>query len=129
MKSTILALLFGLSLSTFAFADYTVARCQSDCWLDRGDFSGLRHCFIFNILTDGVGNYRAEMIGGTDDDGNYNNFDLGPVRKSVSADGGMKWTTQPRILVKSINFKSMTQSASCTIIDSYNKIYQGTTLL
>lgn len=130
MKSTLLALLFGLSLSTSAFANYkTVARCDSDCWLDRGDLSDAgRKCFKFYVSTDGVGNYTAKMIGGYDDAGNSNAYDLGPVLKSVSADGVTNWTTQTRSYVRSIQFTSTTPNTLCTIIDSNNNVYGGRSL-
>lgn len=131
MKNTTLALLFGLSLSTFAFANNktNVARCDSNCWLDRGDLSDVgRKCFNFYISTDGVGNYQAKMIGGYDDAGNSNAYDLGPVLKSVSADGATKWTTQKKSYVRSIQFTSSSPNTSCTITDSNSQVYEGRSL-
>lgn len=131
MKSTILVLLVGLSLSTFASATnktINVARCDSDCWLDHGDYSGGRQCFDFYISTNGSGKYRAKMIGGYDDAGNSNAYDLGPVVKSVSADGETSFTTQKKSYVRSIQFSSMSPNSSCSIIDSNNRIYEGRSL-
>lgn len=132
MKSTLLVLLFGLSLNTIAFANNqagNVARCQSDCWMDHGDLSDTgRKCFTFYVSADGAGNYQAKMVGGYDDAGNSNVYDLGPVLKSVTADGGTNWTAQTRSYVRSIKFTSMASNASCTITDGNNKVYEGRSL-
>jgi hypothetical protein len=130
MKNTILALLFGFTLSTFGFAnEVNVLRCQSDCWLDQGDLSGVgRKCFSFYVSTDGEGNYQAKMIGGYDDEGNSNAYDIGPVLKSVGANGETNWKPQTKSYVRSIQFSSMTPNTSCRITDSNNRVYEGTSL-
>lgn len=127
MKSLLLPVfILALNAPTFA-ADkkINIARCDSDCWVDRGDMSGVgRQCFIFYVSTDSAGNYFGEMLGGYDDAGNSNVYDLGPVSKTVSG-SGMSWYTQKKSYVKSIKFTSLAPNSPCTIVDSNNKIYEG----
>ncbi|WP_413612347.1 hypothetical protein [Bdellovibrio sp. HCB-110] len=105
-----------------------IARCDSDCWVDRGDLSGVgRKCFMFYISQNGANNFSARMMGGYDDAGNPNIYDLGSVVKGQDSSNGVIWTVQSSDAVKSIRFvsDSSLKNGACVVTDIYNRQYRG----